>query len=145
VGDLGDGGRAGLRVGEAAHVRDENERPRADDNRGVVVICTGGPARPAATAMERGYLDAEILHRGQRETTKERSLGLISGASPRNDEGSKSGAFAPGGEVVLLLRGELVDLHAHGLELELGDLLIEVLGNGVDLILEFLRVLDHVF
>src|ERR1700722_1234665 len=54
------------------------------------------------------------------------------------------GAFGPGGEVVLLLGRELIDLEAHGFELQFGDLLVEVLGNRVDLRLEVLGVLDHV-
>src|SRR5580698_5491648 len=54
-------------------------------------------------------------------------------------------AFVPGGEVLFLVGRELVDLEAHRFELELGDLLVEVLGNRIDLRLEVLRVLDHVF
>ncbi len=45
-------------------------------------------------------------------------------------------AFGPGCEIVLLLGSELVHLHAHGFELELGDLPVDRLGHGVDLRLE---------
>src|ERR1700687_5839278 len=45
---------------------------------------------------------------------------------------------------VLFLRGrQLVDLHTHGLELEPGDLLVDLLRHRVDLLLQLLRVLHH--
>ena len=39
------------------------------------------------------------------------------------NEDLRSGAFLPGGEVELLLGGELVELVAHGIEFETGDFL----------------------
>ncbi len=45
---------------------------------------------------------------------------------------------------MLLLGRQLINLEAHGIELELGDLLVEVLWNGVDLRLQVLRGLHHV-
>src|SRR6185312_8195652 len=56
-----------------------------------------------------------------------------------------SRAFVPGGQIMLLLGCELVDLETHRIKLELCDLLIQVFGNRVNLILQLLRVLDHVF
>jgi hypothetical protein len=38
-------------------------------------------------------------------------------------------ALVPGSEVVFLLRRELINQHAHRLKLELGDLLIKMLGH----------------
>src|SRR3954464_7012118 len=55
-----------------------------------------------------------------------------------------SGALVPGGEVVGLLLRELVDLDAHRLELETGDLLVDLRRHGVDLAVELARVLRRV-
>src|SRR3954467_6714163 len=52
--------------------------------------------------------------------------------------------FLPRCKVLLLLGRELVDLDAHGLELEPGDLAIDLGGNRVHLLLELLAVLRHV-
>src|SRR5688572_723995 len=49
----------------------------------------------------------------------------------------------PGGEVRLLLRGEHVDVHAHGSELEPRDLEVDVTGNAVHLALQRGTLLDH--
>lgn len=46
---------------------------------------------------------------------------------------------------MLLLGRQLVNLEAHGVKFQLGNLLVEVLRNRVDLTLEFLGMLDHVF
>src|SRR3984893_4791000 len=55
-----------------------------------------------------------------------------------------SGPLFPRGEVLLLRLGELVDAHAHRLELEAGDLGVDVLGHRVHLVLQRLAVLHHV-
>ena len=44
-----------------------------------------------------------------------------------------------------LLVGERIDLDAHGFELEAGDLAVDLTGDGVDLLLELVGVLGHVF
>src|SRR3954468_20736209 len=49
-------------------------------------------------------------------------------------------ALVPRSQVLRLLLGELVDLDAHGLELEAGDLTIDVLRHDVDLRLELIGV-----
>src|SRR5437762_1089638 len=51
-----------------------------------------------------------------------------------------SGALVPGGEVVGLLLRELVDLDAHGLELEARDLVVDLRRHGIDLAVELARV-----
>src|SRR4051812_31041462 len=56
----------------------------------------------------------------------------------------RSGALVPRGEVVGLLLRELVDLDAHRLELETGDLLVDLRRHGVDLAVELARVLRRV-
>src|SRR5713101_6493436 len=57
---------------------------------------------------------------------------------------SKLRAFVPGSQVVFLLRRELVEAVAHGVELEAGDFLVQVLGNDVHLRLETLVVRPEV-
>src|SRR5271156_4846067 len=59
--------------------------------------------------------------------------------------GSSLSAFGPGRQVLLLVGGELVDLDAHGVELEFGDVAVDILGDGVNLVLEAAGVLDQVF
>ena len=54
-----------------------------------------------------------------------------------------SGALVPGGEVLGLLLGEGVALDRHRLELEPGDLVVDVLGHHVHLVLEAGVVLHH--
>src|SRR5215469_8396531 len=56
-----------------------------------------------------------------------------------------SRAFLPGGEVLLLLGGQLVEAMAHGLELQACDFAIEVLRHHVHLRLEILVMLHQVF
>src|SRR5215217_8206755 len=56
--------------------------------------------------------------------------------------GEGSGAFVPRSQVARLLLGQLVDLHAGGLELEASDLPIDLLRNDVDLSLELAGVVD---
>src|SRR5271156_3903460 len=46
---------------------------------------------------------------------------------------------------MLLLGGELIEAVAHGFQLEAGDFAVDVLGNDIDLRLEFLVVLGQVF
>src|SRR5882762_4778731 len=53
---------------------------------------------------------------------------------------SKLRAFVPGSQVVFLLRRELVEAVAHGIELEARDFLVQVLGNDVHLRLQMLVV-----
>src|SRR5688572_2265565 len=50
----------------------------------------------------------------------------------------------PRGQILRLLRGEGIDLHAHSLELQAGNFFIDFRGDGVYLLLEFVRVLRHV-
>src|SRR5205823_6979981 len=52
--------------------------------------------------------------------------------------------FFPGREVLFLLLGQLVDPHAHRLQLEARDLAVDLVGHRVDLVLQLLAVLDHV-
>src|SRR5205814_1587259 len=47
-----------------------------------------------------------------------------------------SGAFVPRGEVLRLLLAELVDRDAHRLELQAGDLLVDLHRHRIDLVLE---------
>src|SRR5258708_3598970 len=58
---------------------------------------------------------------------------------------SKLRAFVPGGEVVFLLRCELVKAVAHGVELEAGDFLVQVLRDDVNLGLEVFVVRTQIF
>src|SRR3712207_7789111 len=53
-------------------------------------------------------------------------------------------SFLPGGEVVGLLRGELVNLDAHRRQLEAGDLAVYLLGQRMDLVGELTLVLEQV-
>src|ERR671925_175605 len=55
-----------------------------------------------------------------------------------------SGAFVPRGEIFRLLFRELVDLDAHRVELEPGDLLVDPCRHRVDLALELAGVLHGV-
>src|ERR1700746_2278760 len=55
------------------------------------------------------------------------------------------GAFIPGSEVVFLLRRELVEAVAHGVELEARNFLVQVLGNDVNLRLEVLVIGAQIF
>src|SRR5260370_14712951 len=55
------------------------------------------------------------------------------------------GAFIPGSEVVFLLRRELVQAVAHGVELEARDFLVQVLRNDINLRLEVLVIGTQVF
>src|SRR5918993_5305238 len=54
------------------------------------------------------------------------------------------GADLPGGEVLCLLGGELIHVDAHGGELEVGDLTVDVLGQGVDVVGELVFVVEQV-
>src|SRR5580698_3412522 len=54
-------------------------------------------------------------------------------------------AFVPRREVVFLLWGEFVDQHVHRIKLEFGDMLVQMIGDGIHLRLEILGVLDHIF
>src|SRR3954468_21770290 len=63
---------------------------------------------------------------------------------PTTSSMRRSGPLVPGGQVLLLERGQLVDVDAHGLELQAGDLLVDVLRHDVDLALELVRVLRDV-
>src|SRR5712672_570881 len=53
--------------------------------------------------------------------------------------------LVPGGEVVFLFGGELIEAVAHGIELEARDFLVEVFGDNVHLRLEILIVRAQVF
>ncbi len=44
------------------------------------------------------------------------------------------GPFIPARQILFLLRRQAVDLDAHGFEFQFGDALIEVHGNGVNLL-----------
>src|SRR5262249_4862599 len=54
------------------------------------------------------------------------------------------GPLVPGREVLRLLFRQLVDRHAHRLELEPGDLAVDLLRDRIDLALQLGRVLDRV-
>src|SRR6266481_9660061 len=55
------------------------------------------------------------------------------------------GAFIPGSEVVFLLRRELVQAVAHGVELEARNFLVQVLGDDVNLRLEVFVIGAQIF
>src|SRR4051794_10145849 len=67
-----------------------------------------------------------------------------SAADSRSVTAGPSGPGLPGSEVLLLLLGELVHLDPHGLELQPGDLLVDLLGPRVAPLLEAAVVLPHV-
>src|SRR5258708_5812785 len=54
------------------------------------------------------------------------------------------GSFRPTRQILLLLRREAVDLDAHGLELQLGDMLVQVLRYRVNALFQRRVVLHHV-
>jgi|GraSoiStandDraft_17_1057272.scaffolds.fasta_scaffold03171_3 hypothetical protein len=49
---------------------------------------------------------------------------VLRGSGQAEPPHSKLRAFVPGGQIVFLLRGELVEPVAHGVELETGDFLV---------------------
>jgi hypothetical protein len=53
-------------------------------------------------------------------------------------------SFRPPRQILFLLRRQAVDLDAHRLELQLGDALVEFVGNLVDRLIQLLVVLHHV-
>ena len=53
-------------------------------------------------------------------------------------------SLAPPRQILFLLRREPVDLNPHRLQLQLGDALVEFVGNAVDLFLQRLEILHHV-
>src|SRR5262245_34422457 len=55
------------------------------------------------------------------------------------------GAFGPGRQVVFLLRCELIDVNAHGLQLEPGDLPVNRIRHGIYLPAEILGLLGQIF
>src|SRR5215831_921220 len=58
-------------------------------------------------------------------------------------QSNSSGADLPRVEILLLLRGQGVEPHAHRLQFEPGDLLVDVVGHRVHLALQLVVVLDH--
>src|SRR6186713_2567273 len=76
---------------------------------------------------------SRTISSGRRSTAPPAKRGLTSG---------KLGALVPRSQVLRLLLGERVDLDPFRLELEAGDLAIDVLGDVVDLRLELVRVID---
>src|ERR1700728_1647886 len=55
------------------------------------------------------------------------------------------GAFGPGGQVLLLIGRELIDLDSHGVEFEFGDVAVDVFGDRINLVLQAAGVLNQVF
>ena len=55
------------------------------------------------------------------------------------------GAFGPRGQVLLLIWRELIDLDAHGVKFEFGDMTVDIFGDGINLMLQGAGVLDQVF
>src|SRR5215472_18674415 len=56
---------------------------------------------------------------------------------------SPSGTHLPRVEILLLLGGQGIEPHAHRLQFEPGDLLVDVAGHRVHLLLQLVVVLDH--
>src|SRR5712692_9471594 len=85
---------------------------------------------------------ADPIPRAAIGRTIETVKGQAAGGAAKSDSAARQRpalrAFVPGGQVLLLLGGKFVELDAHGLELELGDLTVEVIGHRVDFGLESL-------
>src|SRR5262245_51090830 len=109
----------------------------------VVWTCTT-PGTRTKPSSGGGPWTGEGPHSTTRRAKAARTARTTSPIRPRRGTGKALGAFLPGGQVLLLLRGEAVDLDAHGLELEPSDLAVDLEGDPVDLLLELAAVAGHV-
>src|SRR5450756_2185049 len=143
------GGGRGGRERQPAGRRDADGRGAAHrhigDARGDLL--PGMAAHVALLARERALVDQHDLAGQDLDGAHAQARNVLrhpAAAEWFSHAAAGSGALVPGGEVLGLLLGERVALDVHGLELDAVDIVVDVSGHHVDLVLERGVVLDHV-
>src|SRR6266571_433573 len=107
----------------------------------VMITLRSSAPRPRITCLSKSCVSGrENLTPASSIAMALASAGPIQIGSPR----WPSGPHIPGGEILPLCRSESVDRHAHRLQLQTRDLLIELDRNPVHVLRQFLSVVDDV-